>query len=1124
MGDKMALRYILGKSGSGKTTLCLQEIMANGFGNKNLILIVPEQFTLESEKNLINLSKDSAIIKCQVLSFNRLAFHVFRELGKTGNKILEQNGKSMLLKKILLSLEKELEYFAKTANKHGFVLKLSEMISEFYRFNISVEKLEEYLELIKERENIYLKFSDLHKIYSKYLEFIKEKYISTDETLDLLSDYIEYSEYLKNSIIYIDNFVSFTPQEYKLIEKLLLHCESVNVSMLTNTNRNRFDVIKNYDPFFETKVTISKITKLAEANKIPILKYDFLSENLRHKKSPELGFLSENFMKFSNDSYVKACEDVKILKAQNIYTEISETAKKIHSLVRDKNYRYREIAIVTASVEENERIIRNIFHSYEIPCFFDTPSDILSHPLTELIRALCEIVLSNFSYESVFRLLKTNMTNIENDDIDLLENYVLENGVKSFKWRIKRWKYGFESGMYDEERIHEIRDKFLSIMDKFEKNPKSKSTVKNFCIKIYNTFEYLEVTKTLENWILSIDDKSSVMLRQHKQIWPKIIGMLEKLVEILGDEIVTFKEFAKILDAGLEEIEMSIIPPSNDCVIVGDHKRTRLPEIRALFLIGVNEGKIPSLSNESGLISDDERIFLREKGIELDSDSNTRYLKEMLMVYESFAKANEFLQFSYSLGTLSGSSLQPSTVIHKVKNIFLELCEIAPDNQDYIDMPKPTFEKFGKILRNYSKTGEMADSEINLYSFFKHSEEYSDKVSSMEKILFFDKNPKYLSDNTAKKQYGKELITSVTRLERFVQCPFSYFVQYNLDAKERSRFEISQLDIGSLFHKVIERFTKVLDERGLSFREISRTQINEIVEKCVDELAAESKSEVFLSTAKLKYAIKRIKRISKQSIWALTEHIKKGSFEPLAHEIEFSGPATSILIDLKDGKKIIISGRIDRVDCYDYDGNRYIKIIDYKSGSTKFDLTDIYYGMQLQILIYLDALLKASPNIFNKENLKLLPGGVFYFNINDPVLDYTDVVNETLDYLKLKEFKMSGLVLKDDRIISAMDNEFSKSSIIIPVEKKKDSGFTALSSVAASDEFESVLNFINERVAQLGEEIFKGNIDVFPYKKGNNNGCDYCKYSAICQIDASERKNKFNILKKVYLDDFIPKV
>jgi ATP-dependent helicase/nuclease subunit B len=1119
----LGLRYILGSTGTGKTSLCLEEIMKSNFGGKNLVLIVPEQFTLESENKLVRLST-GAIIKCQVLSFNRLAFHLFKELGKSGVKILEQDGKIMLLRKIVLTIKDGLRYFAGSSNKQGFMENLSDMVSEFYRFNIGADKLLGYLDSVKDRENLFLKLNDIYKIYKGFTDYIHEKYISADETLDILSGLIEHSEYLKGAIIWIDNFNNFNPQEYKVIEKLIKHCIDVNVCMNTNSGRYTFDFIKAYDPYYETKLTISKITKLAKENNIKIENPIFLKDNWRHKNNIGLDFLSSNYFKFDSEPFEGACPDIEIFKAQNIYSEISETAKRIHELVKHGGYRYREVAVVTASVEENERIIRNTFFSYDIPCFFDASSDILSHPLTELIRSLVEVVVSNFSYEGVFRFLKTNMAPIAMDDIDMLENYVLANGVRGYKWQLKRWKYGFNDGLYDEVAIHETRDAFLNAVGKFTNGLKYNTvlSIKDFCLKIYEALEALQVTKTLENWILAIDDKNSVILRQHKQIWPKVTGMLDKMVEILGDEKTTLKEFGKILDAGLEEIEMSIIPPSIDCVIIGDYKRTKLPEVRALFFIGVNEGKIPIVIKEKGLITDDERQLLKDRGIELEPDSKHKTMQENFLIYESFTKASGFLWFSYSIGTLLGKPLQPSNVIRRVKKLFPGLPESISSAGGYMDMPKPAFEYLGKALKKYSAGGGLNPVDIEVYSYFKKDILYKDKLSLIEKLLFFEQNPKYLKEGPAYKLHGKELVTSVTRLEHFVKCPFSYFVKYSLTAKNRKQFEINQMDLGSLFHNVIERFSKTLVQSGLNYREVNKRQISEIVEGCVDELIMEDKPEIFSSTAKLKYALKRIKRISKESVWALSEHIKKGSFEPLADELEFSfnTPMTGIVIELKGGNRIYITGRIDRVDFYDYDGARYIKVIDYKSGGTEFDLTDIYYGMQFQILLYLDAFIKNAPQAFNNRNLKILPGGVFYFSINDPILDYNDVVYETLEALKLKEYRLDGLVLKDMHVVSAMDNEIDGDSPIIPVGLKKGLDFTASSSVATLSEFENIMAHINERIEMLAEEIFKGNIDVWPYKKGDKTGCDYCEYKAICQIGASGQQNKYNVFKKVLIDQF----
>lgn len=1124
----MSLKYILGGSGTGKTTTCLNEIIASNQNiiNNSLIFIVPEQFSLESEKSLISLSDNEAMIQGQVLSFQRLAFHLFSELGNTRIKLLEDNGKNMLLRKIVNKVKDELLYYKKSIDKQGFMDSLSKTITEFYQYTVSKENFQKYLTDISDKETLYTKMSDLYKIYDEYLNFIKDQYISTDETLDIMSEIIKDSNYLKDAEIWIDGFNGFTPQEYKVIEKLLLRVKSVNIAFTVRENNIKYEKINVYDPFFETKTTINKITKIAKENNIKVEPPIFLEEAKRFENFKELKYLEKNYFSYGENTYKEKADNIIIFKATNLYSEVTEIAKQIHHMISAKNYKYSEIALLTGDLVGYEKSIRGIFKNYNIPCFFDLKTDILSHPLTELIRSAVDIIVSRFSYESIFRFLKTNMTDINRDEIDMLENYVLAYGIKGYKWDMEEWKYGF-SGKYeifDYDTIHNCKKKVLEILKPISENIQSNSkvSIKDFSYRIFHMLINLNVTDTLNLWISNIDDKNSVILRQHNQIWGKITRVFEKMVEILGDEIVTVKEFSKILEVGLASIDMGIIPPSQDCVIIGDFQRTRLPEIKAMFVLGVNEGVLPKPTVELGLFSDEERLLLNKFGMELSPDSARKAFEQQFQIYNNITKPSKLLHISYSLGTLSGKSLQPSSIIAKIKKLIPNvIVKEENDNIEEITLPVPMFENMGKVLRAYSLGDEISPVYLDMYSWFMENDVYKEKIIKMQKILFEGTDQQTLESEIVHKLYGKELITTVSRLEKYVHCPFAYFVEYNLEAKERKTYEVNSMDFGNLFHEVIDMFSTKLDSKGNSFRDINKEDINVLVDVCVDEIVPKIGSEVLLSSSKYQYIIKRIKRISKKSIWALSEHIKAGLFEPLGSEIEFSSnsPLSSISININDKQKMIIVGKIDRVDILDSEGNKYIKIIDYKSGSKKFDLVDIYYGMQLQLIMYMDAFIKNGENFFGKGKVsgKVLPGGVFYFNIDDPILDFDgEIVNEKIDEMILKEFKMSGLVLADKIVIDAMDKDIDGDSKIIPVNiKKKDGSFGARSSCANLEEFYTVQDYVNNKIIELGKEIFSGKIDVFPYKKGNITGCTYCKYAAICKIDTISSPNKYNIMKKI---------
>ncbi len=1124
----MSLNYIFGGCGTGKTQYCLKEIISfcKQNNNKTLICIVPEQFTLETEKNLCMLSDNNAIIFPQVLSFQRLAYNIFSKTGGITGKLLDESGKNMLLRKIVFELRSQLVFYGKSVDKQGFIENLSQIIREFYQYNFELRDFKRYIDTIKDKESLYLKMTDLYKIYNKYVTYIQNKYILTDTALDFVPSKIDDSKFLADSYIWIDGFTGFTPQEYKIIEKILTKCSDVTIALTLKSKESHYQNIKEIDPFFEIKNTVNKLTKLAEQNNVKISKPILLDKNYRFKNFPEMAFLEKNFLHLNKNEYYQGAKNISILSASNIYTEVTETAISILNLARESNYRYSEIAIVCPVISDYEKPLKSIFSIYDIPFFIDSKTDILSHPLVELIRSAIDIVAYNWNYESVFRFLKTNMTNVCVEDIDILENYVLAYGIKGTKWQLESWQYGSENSFFDIEQINIIKKNVLCCLEPFCNNiiKTKKLSVREFSERIFALLKYLNVNETLDNWILQMTEQGNhIVANQHSQIYNKVCTVFDKIVEILGEEKINCKQFGKVLEAGFTATDLGFIPPAQDQVLIGDIERSRFPKIKALFILGVNEGILPSTKKELGLLSDDERLFLTSTGVELAPDSKRKSYASDFLIYSTITKPENKLFLSYCMGNLNGKSMQPSNLISKIKKMFPNLIETAGNEKEAITLPKPMFYKMGEVLRNYYLTGD-EPSLINkdIYNWFNNIDYYAQKLRVMEKILFKKNKDEFLSQHSVKKLYGKEIITGISRLEKYIKCPFAYFVQYNLDAKERKIYEFKPTDYGNLFHNILEEFSKKISDEKIDWEALDKKKIDTFVEGCINNLAPNMGDEILLSTAKYKYIIKRISRISKKSIWALSEHIKSGDFKPFGAEISFGKgqPFTSISFNINKKQKLILTGRIDRIDILDFDGNKYVKIIDYKSGAKKFDLSDLYFGMQLQLLMYLDAFIKNAVYFFGEDNIhgEVLPGGIFYFNIDDPILEYNDeIIPEKLEEMILKTFKMTGLVLKDENVVKGIDNNINGWSKIIPVQLTGN-GFSSKSSVATIEDFDVLRDHIIGKVIEIGNEIVKGNINISPYNKLGSNqsvACKYCGYKAICHIDVVEDKNKFNIVKKI---------
>lgn len=1119
----MGLRFIIGRAGTGKTEYCLKEIgTKQTHARHHLIYIVPEQFSLEAEKKLLEKTQGGGILQAQVLSFQRLAFPIFSEKGGGDKALLSDIGKSMILRKIMIEQGKNLEYYKKAADKQGFLEQLGATISEMFQYHISGEKLETFAAGQEEDSVMKAKIHDLRLIYNEYLNFISKDYFSSDETLDVLAEKMEGSSFLFGAEVWLDGFYGFTPQELKIISRLLSNTTQVNVTLTMDRKSFENPNLSMVSPFFEAAETVKKLMSIAQENQVRLEEPIFLAKPLRYQ-TKEMKALEEQYF-YYHPIECKQSEHVCIFAAANRYAEVTETAEEILTLIRDKGLRYRDIALMTRDLKGYEKEIKGVLREYKIPYFIDSKREIFAHPLIELVRSAVEILAYDFNYESVFRYLRTNLTGMDRNKVDILENYVLAFGISSYKWKMEEWNYGFKKHPDEEKKaeINTLKEIFLTPFRQCfpELSTNKKRTVRDWSQRLYELIEMLEVKKRLSEWIQILTDQGEIeKAKEHRQTWGILMDILQKMTEILGEEKITIEEYGKILGAGIENSDMGMLPPGADQILIGDLERSRLPEIKALFILGVNDGILPAPAQEQGIFTEIERSELEKMGMELAHSSKRKAFEEQYLIYCAISKPSHFIWISYSLGDLNGKAMRPSILITKMKKIFPNVIEKREEDRkglDHISKAGPTLHKLGQQIRRYAEEGTIEEIWKDTISYYKTEEEWKTRFSFVQKGLSDKNEEKYLSPASVQKLYGKDLRTSVSRLEKFISCPYSYFVQYGLKAKERKLYQVNKPDLGTLFHGILELFSKNLEQEKLFWRNLTKKETEERIEKAVDLIVPEIGSEILLSTSSYQYLIRRLKRISKRAVWTLTEHIKKGSFEPLGFEIGFGEKEKlpPIVIDLSNGEKMILDGKIDRVDVWSNEGKKYVKIIDYKSGNKDFNLQDIYYGMQLQLMIYLDAFLK------NGESLAegpLFPGGVFYFRIQDPMISSAETLSqEEIEALLRKELKMSGLVISEEKVLEAMDIEFSEGktvSDIIPVGYTAKGALKKDSSVADQEAYEAVMEYTKEKAKEIGEEIRSGNVEINPYKKKQVTSCSYCEFKPICRFDTANAENKYRNFK-----------
>lgn len=1120
----MGLRFIIGRAGTGKTTLCMEEILTQQHTkNKRQILIVPEQFTSQAERDLIEKSGQNAILHAEVLSFGRLAHRVFSQKGIGSRVPLGDIGKSMALRKIVLQEQEQISYFQSVLDKPGFIEQLGLTLSEFFHYRISPEDTAALSEAEGLSQGARDKLKDLSHIHSAYLEFLKQDYLSADETLGLLAERMDDSLGLSHTEFWLDGFYGFTPQEYAVIRRLLLLAPQVTITLTMDRNSFYGAFLPPSAPFYEPYLTKKKLTALAAECGLAEVPPVILEENQRAETDALRNLERDYFYHFFKKTTLS--ESVHITACPHLQEEIRFAAGKILRLVREENLRFRDFAIVTNAMELYEKNLRGILAEYEIPCFIDARRDTSAHPLLNLLHALLDILVYDFKYEAMFAYLKSGLSLLTTEEVDILENYVLAYGIKGYKWKLPYWDYGLvREGADAIESINALRERVMEPFQPFlEFSQKKTAVFGDFIRLLLEHLDTLHVAETLEMRAEeAAADGSWNRAEEYRQIWQLVMDVLEKADAILGKEELPLSDMAKILEAGLEKCTMGVIPPTADCLLIGDLERSRLPEIKYLFVLGVNEGVLPAPAAAQGLFTEAERELLLAQGMELANSGRQKIFEENYLIYRGLTKPSRGLWLTYAVSDTEGKELFPSSLIENLQ----KLDNALPISQMPAFTPKETspeaaFHLLGQEMRNHSAETPLSPLWQDIYSFFAETPAWESRLSMLKKGIGKSGKPERLSPKTVKALYGKNILSSVSRLERYAGCPFSFFAEYGLKAEERRLYQLHTPDLGSLFHEVLELFSNRLEENSLRWKDLTKETTESLVSACVAKAAPRLGDRILMESAANKYLIRRLQRISVKAVQTLVTHLQMGDFTPAGYEVGFGVHESlpPIVIELGDGGSLILNGKIDRVDLLDTEGTRYVKIIDYKSGNKTFSFQDIYYGLQLQLLIYLDAYLK----YYQKTGAELKPGGVFYFRIAEPTLALEkEATAEQIERILYEKMQMSGLLLAEDAIIAALDHSLKKegtegfhgSSAIVPVGFTKKGELSSASNLATEEQYEAILRFVTDRTRALGNAMKDGIITPSPFRDGQRTPCSYCKYRSICRHDYTERP-KWRKLQKI---------
>lgn len=1128
----MGIRFIFGRAGSGKSYYCLNQIKKKLTNDKNnkLIMLVPDQYTFQTEKKLLGYVGEKSLLRAEVLSFKRMATRVFDKCGGRAINVIEDSGKNMLIYKLLKDKGEELKYFNRISKQQGFVGIVSKSITEFKKYNISEEILKEK-ELEIENKDLKEKVSDLASIYETFNESLHKGYIDSEDILSILAKKLKECDLYNDAEIWVDEFTTFTPQQLEVLKVLAKQCKNVNITLcsdgeiqFTEGETDIFDVIKN---------TENRILKMMQENNISYKEPVNLNKKniYRFRESKELGHIEKYFFNYPFKIYKGDCKDIRLYKANNSYSEIEWVAQDILKLVRDKGYRYKDIAVVCREIDSYDKITSVIFNEYNIPYFLDKKREILSNPLVVLIISALEILVTNWSYESVFKYVKSGLITLETNFIDKLENYILANGIKGYKWTRDLLTSQNEELTQEEieifEYMEEIRRPIINLYNKI----KVDVTVRKYCTALYEFLLEINAFETMDKWLDDFNNEGMQdKIKEYTQVPAIVMDMLDQAVEVLGNVVIDLKTFSKILISGFEEKEIGVIPMALDQVNIGDIARIKGRDVKALYIVGANDGVLPSANKDEGILSDEDRIELKSMGIELASDTRSRVFEEQFMVYTALTIPSNYLMITYPMADFEGKSLRPSIIIPRLKKILPGLNEeseifnsnLFDDKYHNITAPVPTFNELIEALRREYEKEEIEPYWVETFKWFEENEEFKDRTKIIFNGLNYTNLVEKIPREKIKRLYSNDngrLMFSVSRIEKYAQCPFGYYVQYGLKAKDRKVYEFTAPDLGSFMHDILDQFTNKIRKENILWGDLTKDKCAEIVNELVNSKLRNETNSILNSNKKYQYFSERFKKTITKSVTVISEQMRKGEFDIFKSEFDFGDFKDSdpIKLELPSKETVYLKGRVDRIDKVDLNGETYIRIVDYKSGSKSFDLNELYYGLQIQLLVYLDAILKNSKQILKTQ---CMPGGILYFKIDNPIIKSKKALTEEeIQVEVLKKLKMDGLLLKNVELVKSMDRDMETYSLIIPAAFKKDGDFTSTSSVVTESQFELLRKYVNDKMIEICEEMLSGEVKIEPCKSSKVTYCDYCDYSSICQFDTSIKDNKYKIISKKKKDD-----
>lgn len=1116
----MSLRFCFGPSGSGKSHRIYEEIMQRAAEEpgRNFLIIVPDQFTMQTQKDLVMRSDRDGILNIDVLSFGRLSHRILEEVGTKEMPVLDDTGKSLVLQKVAADLKEQLPAMGSLLHKQGYIHEVKSAISEFMQYGISTQDMDKLITSAQKRGALAMKLKDLKTLYRGFQDYIRDHFITTEETLDVLRRSLSKSKILKGSVVVFDGFTGFTPIQNRLIQELMRVCAETIVTVTIGVGEDPYKMDGEQKLFHLSKKTVADLEKLAAEAEVERGEDLFVKGGPnRFAKAPALHYLEQNLFRYQYEPYAGEQQEIHMFEALSPREEVHQTALYIRHLIREQGMTYRDIAVVIGDLEGYASYVETEFGQLEIPCFLDRTRGIVLNPMIEYIKSALQLYIKDFSYDTVFHFLRSGMADISREEIDELENYVIRTGARGYRTysrlftrRTEELQGNAEGSEQAEEktmeRLNRIRQQFMDAVEILHMGSQEKAG--DYVSHLYDFLEQNQVQQKLLNYQQQFEKEGDLSrAREYAQIYRLVMDLLDQVYELLGEEEISRQEFADILEAGFGEITVGTIPQNVDRIVVGDMERTRLKQVKVLFFLGVNDGSIPKNASKGGIISDMDREFLIESGTEMAPSPRQQMYIQRLYLYLNMTKPSEQLYLSYAKVNSEGKGIRPSYLIDTVRKLFPAMSVEYPQNRSRLEQIEGRQEGaryLAEELREYVEGTLPEEERQDFYLMYRAYEADAAGRDLLTRAAFRRYRESGLSRIVARALYGQQLENSVSRLEAYAACACRHFLQYGLSLQEREEFGFEVSDMGTVYHAVLENFAGKLAESNLTWWDFTEDFAAKAVKESVEAYAATYGETVLYSSARNEYAITRMSRILTRTVLTLQKHLKQGSFRPDDYELSFrfAEDLDSIHVDLSEDEKMHLQGRIDRIDVSEDAEHVYVKVIDYKSGNRKFDLAALYYGLQLQLVVYMNAAMEMESR--KHPDKEIVPAALLYYHIDDPTIETpVELTDEQINEQILAKLRMNGVVNSDPEVVERLDRYMQDKSVVIPVEKKKDGSFSARSGVLSREEMQLISSYVDAKIRSIGREILDGKIAANPYEKGNEEACTYCAYKKVCGFDGS---------------------